>query len=300
MIGETLSHYRVSAKLGQGGMGEVFLAEDTSLGRKVAIKVLAESIRQDPSARKRLLREAKLAAALDHPYICGIHELLEVGDTACIVMEYVEGRTLQEVLSQGALRQQDALQIGLEISEALDKAHQKGIIHRDLKPANVMLTAEGHVKVMDFGLAKQSLQAEGVSQEETQSRLTREGMTVGTLAYMSPEQIQGSVLTPESDLFSLGVVLHEMLSGAHPFKKNLGTDTAHAILHDTPAWLSTRPEALPQEAQDLLRTLLDKRPAVRGTSHEARSLLARLAQQSGSEPASSTKALLVRSGRALG
>ncbi len=299
MIGEALSHYRVTAKLGQGGMGEVFLAEDTSLGRKVAIKVVAETIRQDPSARRRLLREAKLAAALDHPYICGIHELLEIGDTACIVMEYVEGRTLKDALSQGVVRQQDALQIALEIAEALDKAHQKGIIHRDLKPANVMLTAEGHVKVMDFGLAKQSVQAEGVSQEETQSRLTREGMTVGTLAYMSPEQIQGSALTPESDLFSLGVVLYEMLSGAHPFKKNLGMETAHAILHDTPARLLERPEAVSPELQDLLRALLAKHPHERGSAHEARSRLARLAQQSGSEPASSTKALLVRSGRAF-
>jgi eukaryotic-like serine/threonine-protein kinase len=299
MIGETLSHYRVTAKLGQGGMGEVFLAEDTSLGRKVAIKVLAETIRQDQSARRRLLREAKLAAALDHPYICGIHELLEIGDAACIVMEYVEGRTLQEVLSQGALRQQDALQIGLEIAEALDKAHQKGIIHRDLKPANIMLTSEGHVKVMDFGLAKQSAQAEGVSQEETHSRLTREGMTVGTLAYMSPEQIQGSVLTPESDLFSLGVVLYEMLSGVHPFKKNLGMDTAHAILHDMPAWLSARPEAVSQELRDLLRTLLGKQPGGRGTAHDARSRMTRLVQQSGAESASLTGALLVRSGRAL-
>jgi eukaryotic-like serine/threonine-protein kinase len=299
MIGETLSHYRVTAKLGQGGMGEVFLAEDASLGRKVAIKVLAESIRQDRSARKRLLREAKLAAALDHPYICGIHELLEVGDTSCIVMEYVEGRTLKEVLSPGALRQQDALQIGLEISEALDKAHQKGIVHRDLKPANIMVTPEGHVKVMDFGLAMQSAQADGASQDYTHSRLTREGMTVGTLAYMSPEQVQGGVITPGSDLFSLGIVLYEMLNGVHPFKTNLGMDTAHAILHDTPPWLSERPEAVSQELQGLLRTLLAKQPGERGTAHEARSLLARLVQQSGSELASPTRALLARSGRAI-
>jgi len=299
MIGETLSHYRVTAKLGQGGMGEVFLAEDTSLGRKVAIKVLAETIRQDPSAKRRLLREAKLAAALDHPYICGIHELLEIGDTACIVMEYVGGRTLKDVLAEGAPRQHDALQIGLEIAEALDKAHQKGIIHRDLKPANIMLTPEGHVKVMDFGLAKQSVSTEGVSQEETQSRLTREGTTVGTLAYMSPEQVQGGVLTPESDLFSLGVVLYEMLGGGHPFKKILGTDTAHAILHDTPAWLSERQEAVTRELQDLLRALLAKQPGDRGTAHEARSRMAHLVQQSGSEPTAPARALLVRTGRAF-
>ena len=252
MIGKTLAHYRVTGKLGEGGMGEVFLAEDTLLDRKVAIKVLSGSFRDDRTAKKRLLQEARLAAALDHPYICSIHELLDVGDTSCIVMEYVEGQTLRERLEGGALRQQDALQVALEVAEGLEKAHQKNVIHRDLKPANIMLTPEGHAKVMDFGLAKQGPQAGDLSQEATRSGLTEAGITVGTLAYMSPEQIRGDALTPQSDLFSLGVVLYEMLTGAHPFKKHLGTDTAYAIVHEAPAPVSARPEFVAPEVQDLL------------------------------------------------
>ena len=299
MIGETLSHYRITAKLGEGGMGEVFLAQDTSLDRRVAIKVLAEALRQDDSARQRLLREARLAAALDHPYICSIHELLDVGGTSCIVMEYVEGQTLRERLAAGALPRTDALRIGLEIAEALEKAHQRGIIHRDLKPANVMLTPEGHVKVMDFGLARQSGQAGGTSQDETLSQLTRAGTTVGTLAYMSPEQVRGEVLTTQSDLFSLGVVLHEMLTGVHPFKRSLGTDTAHAILHDTPPLIAARHEAVAPELQRLLDTLLAKRPQERGFVQEARSHLSHLVQEGAAGPPPLSGALLVLSRRAL-
>jgi tRNA A-37 threonylcarbamoyl transferase component Bud32/dienelactone hydrolase len=299
MIGEILSHYRITGKLGEGGMGEVYLAEDTSLDRKVAIKVLAGTFRHDDSAKKRLLREARLAAALDHPYICGIHELLEVGDTSFIVMEYVEGQTLRERLAGGALRQQDALQVGLEVTEALEKAHLKGIVHRDLKPANIMLTPEGHVKVMDFGLAKQSAQDEGLSQAETLSRLTEAGVTVGTLAYMSPEQIKGEVLTPQSDLFSLGVVLYEMLTGGHPFKKSLGTDTAYAILHDKPSPISSRPEAAALELQRLLDTMLAKRPHERGSVHEIRSRLAHLIEQGAAGPPPLTRAVLVPLRQAL-
>ena len=299
MIGKTLSHYRITGKLGEGGMGEVFLAQDTSLDRKVAIKVLAESFREDHTARKRLLQEAKLAAALDHPYICSIHELLEVGDTSCIVMEYVEGQTLRERLAGGALRQQDALQIGLEIAEALEKAHQKGIIHRDLKPANIMLTPEGHAKVMDFGLAKQIVQAGGLSQEATRSSLTEAGITVGTLAYMSPEQIRGDVLTPQSDLFSLGIMLYEMLTGAHPFKKHLGMDTAYAITHEAPAPVSARPESVVPEVQRLLDTMLAKRPLDRGSVHDVRSRLAHVLQQGATEPPSLTRTFLTRSRRVI-
>jgi len=254
-----LPRYRQARR---GRDGEVFLAQDTLLDRQVAIKVLAGSIRDDHTARKRLLQEARLAAALDHPYICSIHELLDLGDTSCIVMEYVEGQTLGERLAGGPIRQQDALQVALEVAEALDKAHQKHIIHRDLKPANVMLTPEGHAKVMDFGLAKQSPQEGDLSQEATRSRLTEAGITMGTLAYMSPEQIRGDALTPQSDLFSLGIVLYQMLTGAHPFKKPLGTDTAYAIVHEAPAPVSARSESAAPEVQALLDTLLAKRPAI--------------------------------------
>jgi serine/threonine protein kinase len=244
MIGKTLSHYRVTGKLGEGGMGEVFLAQDTLLGRNVAIKVLAGSFRDDHAARKRLLQEARLAAALDHPYICSIHELLDVGGTSCIVMEYVEGQTLRESAAGVAMRQQDALQVALEVAEALEKAHQ-------------------------------SLQTGDLSQEATRSRLTEAGITVGTLAYMSPEQIRGDTLTPQSDLFSLGVVLYEMLTGSHPFKKQLGMDTAYAIVHEAPAPVSAFPGFAAPEVQGLLDTMLAKRPVDRGSAHDVRSRLAR-------------------------
>ena len=299
MIGKTLSHYRITGKLGEGGMGEVFLAQDTLLDRKVAIKVFAGSFRDDHTAKRRLLQEARLAAALDHPYICSIHELLDAGDTSCIVMEYVEGQTLSERLAGGAIRLQDALQVALEVAEALEKAHQKHIIHRDLKPANIMLTPEGHAKVMDFGLAKQGPQAGDLSQEATRSRLTEAGITVGTLAYMSPEQVRGDTLTPQSDLFSLGVVLYEVLTGAHPFKKQLGTDTAYAIVHEAPAPVSARPGFMAPGVQGLLDTLLAKRPADRGSAHEVRSRLAHLLQEASTEPLSLTKTILSRSRRSM-
>ena len=168
MIGQTISHYKVLEKLGEGGMGEVYLAEDTSLDRKVALKFLPDFMQEDPTARKRFLREAKSAAALDHPYICKIYEVGEAEGKDFIAMEYVEGDTLKEELAKGSLPLKEALQKSAETAEALEKDHQKGIIHRDLKPSNIMLTPEGHIKVMDFGLAKQLVPAEGIgSQEET-------------------------------------------------------------------------------------------------------------------------------------
>jgi formylglycine-generating enzyme required for sulfatase activity/dienelactone hydrolase/predicted Ser/Thr protein kinase len=280
VVGEVLSHYRIVEKLGEGGMGQVFLAQDTSLDRKVAIKILPESFRMDAAARKRFLQEAKLAAALDHPYICSIHELLDVSTQSCIVMEYIDGQTLKERLEGGALPLPDGLRAGMEIAEALEKAHLKGIIHRDLKPANIMITPEGHVKVMDFGLAKQ-IDGIGTGVDETRSSLTRDGMTVGTLAYMSPEQAQGHALTPESDLFALGVVLWEMLIGVHPFKKGLELETAHAIVHSKPSF----PAGFPDDLRRLLSTLLSKQPHERGSAQDARSCLARAMQQSGSDTA---------------
>jgi eukaryotic-like serine/threonine-protein kinase len=292
MVGELLSHYRIVGKLGEGGMGEVFLAHDTSLDRKVAIKILPESFRLDATARKRFLREAKLAAALDHPYICSIHELLDVGAQSCIVMEYITGQTLKERLARGALPLQDALRTGMEIAEALEKAHQKGIIHRDLKPANIMITPEGHVKVMDFGVARQ-IETVGASLAETRSFLTRDGAIVGTLAYMSPEQVHGHALTPESDLFALGVVLWEMLIGVHPFRKDLELETMHAIVHSTPSF----PTGIPDDLRRLLNTLLSKQPHERGSAQEARSCLARAMQQTGSGPPSVTT--LVSSARRM-
>ena len=174
MVGTTISHYKVLEKIGQGGMGEVYLAQDTTLDRKVALKFLHEELEQDTTARKRFLREAKSAAALDHPYICHIHEVGEVEGKSFISMEYIQGATLQEKLAQGPLPLKDALERAVEVAEALEEAHNRGIVHRDLKPSNIMLTPQGHVKVMDFGLAKQVTPVEGEEQEIT-TALTRHG-----------------------------------------------------------------------------------------------------------------------------
>lgn len=208
MIGRSFSHYQIIEKIGEGGMGEVFLAEDSSLHRKVALKFLPPEMQRDTAAQKRFVREAHSAAALDHPYICGIHEVGESEGRGFIVMEYIDGVTLKDRLAEGPLPLKEAVQIAIEVAEALTAAHAKGFVHRDIKPANIMLTRAGHAKVTDFGLAKQVIPSGGIeSQEQTLTALTREGSTVGTLAYMSPEQLRGEAVDARSDIFSFGVVL---------------------------------------------------------------------------------------------
>jgi serine/threonine protein kinase/tetratricopeptide (TPR) repeat protein len=256
--------YVVIGELGKGGMGEVYLAEDTSLDRKVALKFLPEETYQDPAARGRFLREAKAAAALDHPYICSIHEVGESESRLFIAMEYVEGKTLQDRISEGPLPLKQTLQIATEISEALQVAHDKGMIHRDIKPANIMLMEKGHAKVMDFGLAKQVWRPEEEQAQATRSMTqTADGQTPGTLAYMSPEQLQGQPLDERSDIFSFGIVLYEMLGGVHPFKKGTGLTTTNAILNDTPRPLVEFIKGMPDPLQQVLNRLLAKDPVQR-------------------------------------
>jgi serine/threonine protein kinase len=232
--GQTVSHYRILEKIGEGGMGEVYLAEDTSLERKVALKFLPLGLQADPVAHKRFVREAKSAAAIDHPYICHIHEVSQSDDGQdFIVMEYVEGQTLKDRLEDGQLPIKEALQIGSEVAEALEEAHSNGVIHRDLKPSNIMVTPSGHARVLDFGLAKRITR----DKEDLTSVLTREGTTLGTLAYMSPEQLKGRKVDTRSDVFSLGVVLYEMLTGIHPFSTGTQAETINAILSEHPSTL---------------------------------------------------------------
>ena len=261
MVGETVSHYRILEKLGQGGMGEVFLAQDTTLDRKVALKFLPEELQQDPTARKRFLREAKSAAALDHPFICKIYEIGKAQDRTFIAMEYIQGMNLEERFVKGPLPIEDVLEIAWEIADALEGAHRRGIVHRDLKPANVMLIPEGHIKVMDFGLAKR-VTPEG-EEENVSTVLTQDGAAVGTVPYMSPEQVRGKPLDTRSDIFSFGVVLYEMVAGVHPFKKDSTMDTAQTILSVTPPPIARYVNDVPDLLQDTIRKMLAKDPGER-------------------------------------
>jgi serine/threonine-protein kinase len=261
VIGKTLGHYRILEKIGQGGMGEVFLAEDTSLHRKVALKFLPPAMQQDAIAHKRFVREARSAAALDHPYICHINEVGECEGQDFIVMEYVEGRSLKERLEQGPLPLKEVLPIAIEVVEALEAAHGKGIIHRDIKPANIMLTQTGHAKVMDFGLAKQLIPSEGMeSAAETITALTCEGSTVGTPAYMSPEQLRSQATDARSDIWALGVTLYEIAAGARPFQGQSRIELSWAILNQAPRPL---PPQVPAELGAVLGRCLEKEPGKR-------------------------------------
>ena len=235
-MSDTSSRYRILESLGRGGMGEVFLADDTQLARKVAIKFLPGELRDDPVARGRFEREAKSAAALDHPFICKIHELTAIDGRPCIVMEHVAGQTLESRLTQGPLAPAEAIQIAAEMAEALTEAHTRRILHRDLKPANLMLSEQGHLKVMDFGLAKRLQSPTGSDSDDiTPGNLTETGTLLGTPAYMSPEQIRGEPADVRSDIFSFGMVLFELLTGGHPFKGGTVNETIAAILRDPPS-----------------------------------------------------------------
>ena len=263
--GDKIKHYEILEEIGKGGMGEVYLAQDTTLDRKVAIKFLPEKMQKDAKARVRLLREAKAAASLDHPFICKVYETGEIDNKAFIVMEYVEGKDLREKLDEGLLPLRDSLQMALEIAEALEEAHKKGIVHRDLKPANIMLTPQGHVKVMDFGLAKQILPKgeEAITKTLTQASITEQGAIVGTVAYMSPEQAKGETVDARSDIFSLGILLYEMTSGNHPFSKPSAIETLSSILRDSTPPVSVKPKMVNPVLTPILRKALAKEPGDR-------------------------------------
>src|SRR4030095_12861064 len=210
--------YRILSKLGAGGMGEVYLAKDMKLERLVAIKFLAKDLAQDHHANKRLIREARAAAALDHPNICAIHEVADEGGRTFIVMQYVDGETLATHIQRKPLELKKDTQIAAEVADALAVAHSRGIIHRDIKPQNIMITERGNARILDFGLAKVSANRSSLDPEaETQSVLTEAGLIMGTFLYMSPEQVKGEFLDRRSDIFSFGVLLYEMISGRQPF-----------------------------------------------------------------------------------
>jgi tetratricopeptide (TPR) repeat protein/predicted Ser/Thr protein kinase len=264
-LGDKVQQFEVLELLGKGGMGEVYLARDTKLGRKVALKFLPDELEQDPQTRARFVHEAKSAAALDHPFICKVYETGESDGKAFIAMEYVEGQTLKTSLEKGPLPLHDAIQVTLEIAEAIEHAHDKGIIHRDLKPANIMCTPQGHAKVMDFGLAKRMLpkgEAE-LSRTLTHATLTEQGAISGTISYMSPEQAKGSQIDGRSDIFSLGIILYEMTTGRHPFARSSAMDTLTSILRDVPPPPQIRPKVMNPLLGPILRKALAKDPGLR-------------------------------------
>ena len=269
LVGRTIAHYRVLEKIGEGGMGEVFLADDTSLHRKVALKFLPPVMQQDLAAHKRFIREARAAAALDHPYICHINEVAQFEGHDFIVMEYVDGDTLKDRLARGPLPLKEALQIAGEVAEALEAAHGKGIIHRDIKPANIMMTRAGHAKVMDFGLAKLThLQAAGADAATVLSDEgdTAAGVVLGTVGYMAPEQIRAQEVDQRTDIFSFGCVLYEMLSGQRAFQGATAADTMSAILTREPPPLSSAREHISPALERIVRRCLEKKPDDRFSS----------------------------------
>ena len=256
MEGSQVAHYRILERLGAGGMGEVYLAEDTTLGRKVAVKFLSPELENDEVARRRFVREARAAAALDHPFICRVYEVAEVDDRPFFAMEYVDGVTLKEELEKGPLGLEQTLKIAAEVAEALELAHSKGFVHRDLKPSNIMLTRRGHARVLDFGLARRiEPSAEG---GHTDTQLTNVDAALGTTSYMSPEQLSGEVVTTRSDIFSFGIVLYEMLTGMHPFRRSTGIATASSILREEPQPLLNRAGEPTEVLQRLISGMLTK------------------------------------------
>ena len=255
--GTEVGAYEVQSLLGEGGMGQVFLAQDRTLDRPVALKFLSDELEHNDEARRRFLREAKAAAALDHPYICKIYQTGEEAGRPFIAMEYIRGETLRHRLSTQHLELEEVLRITLEVAEALETAHAGQIVHRDLKPSNIMLTTGGHVKVLDFGLAKR-VGVEPGTQGETKSELTELGAVQGTMAYMSPEQVRGDDVDSRSDIFSLGVVLYEGLTGVHPFRGGSRLETASQILNHTPPALDRPSLQAPALLEHIVQKMLAK------------------------------------------
>ncbi len=260
VIGRSLAHFRITAKLGQGGMGVVFRAEDTKLGREVAIKVLPEKLFGDANRLSRFAREARALAALNHPNILTIYSIEEADGVRFLATELVEGSTLTELIPGGGMGIDDFMEIAVPLTDALAAAHAEGITHRDLEPRNVMVTDTGRLKVLDFGLAKQRRMEAGSGATETTEALTRDGQVLGTSTYMSPEQAQGKPVDQRSDLFSLGVIFYEMLSGRRPFAGGSAADLLAAVLRDQPQPLGELKPSVPGYLDELVRRCLEKDP----------------------------------------